>query len=485
MKNTNTHTMSSLRPLSAWALALGLFASCSASESHGSMEDEHAPAEEHMDEDGHDGGEHGDEEGRRGEHVELDAGQLKASNLNTAQVVNGEIAEYISLPAVVAQNSDTTTHINPKVPGLVRSIKIKLGDHVEPGDLLCTIDSVELGSSAADLLLARALVDAATETLTKEEALFEQRIDTTSEVLAKAVEVNRTIHAREQDLQSQGVSTIRPLLEAEKELLVSELQKDLQLNNLRVEKATRILALEVNLREQRILAEGAENRLRALGIPEDEIQGTDESSQLLAGTYDIRATRAGIVTARHISHGEYVDAATKLFSIEDLSKIWVIASAFEQQLPLVRTGQPALVTLNSFPEQSFEAFVSLVEFNADPETRAIGVRVELSNDALEEWRERFPMRPGMFGNVRLETQRRQAALIIPESAVVHDDAGESVFVQLEEGVFESRKVRLAKGTGMRVEVLSGLKLGERVVTVGTFLLKSVARQEQLGGGHSH
>lgn len=129
--------------------------------------------------------------------------------------------------------------------------------------------------------------------------------------------------------------------------------------------------------------------------------------------------------------------------------------------------------------------VSFLDYHVDPISRSVGVRIELPNEQLEAWSEGLPLRPGMFGQAELETASRQASLVLPEAALVHEDAGDYVFVQVEPFAFERRDIEARAVAGGMAEVTSGLKEGEKVAITGTFLLKSAERQGELGGGHSH
>jgi multidrug efflux pump subunit AcrA (membrane-fusion protein) len=151
----------------------------------------------------------------------------------------------------------------------------------------------------------------------------------------------------------------------------------------------------------------------------------------------------------------------------------------------VRRGQTAFVRLDAFPDVVFEGRVSFVDFRVEPTSRSVGVRVELSNEQLASWPEDLPLRPGMFGRVELETSSREVAVVLPERALVHDDEGDYVFVQVEPFGFERRALTVREGAGGVVEVVRGLEPGEMVAVTGTFLLKSAERQGELGGGHSH
>jgi len=476
MMNYSTDSLPGALGAVLFSALLFLSPACSDGGSASHNEDASPSAQGH---DGHEDAEH------ESESIELTDAQMQAAGVRVQRASAGEIARHLTMPAVVAANADAVTHVNPKAPGIVRSIHKHLGDDVEEGDLLCVIDSVELGSAVAAFVRARALVEAGETTLDRERNLFQGRLETAERVLQGAVEINRRIHEREKQLQEQAVSTIRPLLEADKALQNSELEKERELTDLRAERDARLLALEVELTERRINKDAASNTLLALGVDPALLEELKPRSALLAGTYEIRAPRGGIVSGRHITTGEFVDAQTKLYTLEDLSRVWVIASAFEAQIQSVRTGQAGRIHLDAFPEQAFEGQVTLVGYEVDPESRALGVRLELPNPTLPDWPEGYPLRPGMFGSVDLVVAKTQARVMLPESAIVHEDEGNFVFVRIASGTFERRHVELGPPSGDVVDVREGVVPGEEVAVTGTFQLKSALRKGELGEGHSH
>jgi cobalt-zinc-cadmium efflux system membrane fusion protein len=441
------------------------FASCS--DEHDDQE-HHEPASDH-------------EEG----HVELTEDQFASAGIEVQAVGPGRIIKALTLPGSIAPNADAVLHVTPRVAGRVRVVHKKLGQQVEAGDLLCILDSVSLGDAAAGYMRAKAVVQSAEETLERERALFEGRLETLTSTLDGAIAVQQRIFDRERELQEKAVSTIRPLLEAEKALQTAVLNKERQLTELRAERDARLLELDVALRATRIDLAAAANRLRALGVQAESLEEITEGSPLLSGRYDVLAPGAGVVVDRHVSRGEYVEAGAKLFIVEDLSKVWFVASVFEDHLQAVRVGQAVRVLLDAFPATALAGTVSFVAYSVDPTSRSVGVRVELDNQQLQSWSEDFPLRPGMFGRAELETSSREVALLLPEAALAHEDDGDYVFVQVEPLGFERRKVDVRYGAGGMVEVVQGLEQGASVAVAGTFLLKSAERQSELGGGHSH
>ena len=465
-------------------VALLMFCGCSSGDEEG--HDDHAhEGEAHTEDDAQAedalGGAHEGED----EHVELTEKQFRSAGIEVLAARAGQVSEALTLPGTVAPNADAVLHVTPRVAGQVRSASKHLGESVEAGELLCVLDSVELGAAVADYLSDRELVDAAEETLAREQELYSGRLVALTSVLEGAIAIQGRIYEREKELQEKAVSTMRPLLEADKAFQLAKLEKDKQLTELSAERDARLLALEVHLRTKRIDLTAAANQLKTLGLTPKDLEELDEASPLLSGEYRILSPGSGVVVNRHASTGEFVEAGAKLYLIEDLSSVWFVASAFEEQLQTIRSGQKAFVSLDAFRGTTLNGEVSFLDYHVDPTSRSVGVRITLDNAQLDSWPEELPLRPGMFGRVELETTTRQAALVLPEQALVHEDAGDYVFVQVEPFAFERREVAVKHAAGDMVEVTSGLEPGEMVAISGTFLLKSAERQGELGGGHSH
>ncbi len=438
--------------------------------SHAADEALHDEHEEDDDHDGHDDHDEHDEHDDHDDHdegrVELTAEQVKAAGIRTAAAELGQIESVLTLSATVAASLDAQAHINPRVGGLVRTIHAHLGQFVSAGDPLCEIDSVDLGRAVSAFLGARATVE------TSEDILSRER-----ELLTRNLELAREIFDRERDLADREITTLSARYAAEQAFQDAQLRLD-----------SRVLEIEARLARERIELAAAHRELDILGLEATElaeIVATGDEPHAPFGTYVIRAPRDGVIVGRDATDNEFVDPETTLFDLQDLSRVWVLASVYEQNLVSTRIGAAASVHLDAFPDVEFRGEVSFIDYQIEPETRAASVRIELDNGPIDDWEEEWPIRPGMFGVVEITTDVIDATVVIPESALVHEDEGDFVFVTHDPGVFERRAVRVGAVGHERVQIEGGIEPGDVIVTSGAFALKSVSRAGELGGGHSH
>jgi Cu(I)/Ag(I) efflux system membrane fusion protein len=214
------------------------------------------------------------------------------------------------------------------------------------------------------------------------------------------------------------------------------------------------------------LAEDARRRLELLGLAEQEIAELAKTGQAMRDV-PIRAPVSGTVIRRDAVEGSYVQPGASLFTVADLSTVWVIADVHEYELRRVRVGQPARLELTAYPGQTFTGKVQFLYPALDPQTRTMRVRLEFPN-------RKQALRPGMYGTVYL-TLPSTAGLAVPVEAVVDTGETQYLFVARDGGRFEPRKVKLgARGDG-EVEILDGVQEGETVVTTANFLIDSESR----------
>ena len=186
-------------------------------------------------------------------------------------------------------------------------------------------------------------------------------------------------------------------------------------------------------------------------------------------TLTITSPHTGVVIDKNAHEGMKIQPGTRVYRIADLSRVWVIATFYEYQLPYIKLGQPAVMTLPYLPGEVFEGEVVYIYPFLQEQSRQVKVRLEFQNP---EGR----LKPGMFANVELESTLDQQAVLAPREAVISTGTREVAFVSLGQGKFEPREVDTGVETenGL-VEILDGLKPGETVVTSGQFLLDSESK----------
>jgi membrane fusion protein, copper/silver efflux system len=182
----------------------------------------------------------------------------------------------------------------------------------------------------------------------------------------------------------------------------------------------------------------------------------------------IYSTVSGIVTERKVTRGQYVNAGEVLFTVTDLSTIWVKADVYQPDLPAVRTGQSVEITSDSLPGTTLRGRVGFLDTSINPQTHTASARIEVPNLSMR-------LRPGMFVQVKFAAPAEHDVLAIPRSAVLDTGMRKFVYVAKGNGEFEGRQVELGPAGTDYYPVLAGLKEGERIVSQGSFLIDSQTR----------
>ncbi|MCS6925246.1 MAG: efflux RND transporter periplasmic adaptor subunit [Candidatus Binatia bacterium] len=338
--------------------------------------------------------------------------------VQVATVQRHRLAREIRTTAVLEADENRVAHVSPRVPGRVVAVKALLGDTVQAGQLLATLDSLELGQAKAAYLTAKA-----------------------------HYEVARTTYEREQRLLQQQISSQREYLAARSEFLRAETQ-----------------------------LQAARETLRLLGLSEQEI------SQLAWGKHDLplsyvplRAPFAGVVIEKRVTVGELLTPQDRPYTIADLSTLWAMLDIYEKDLGAVSLQAPVRVTVDAYPHESFQGTITYISDLLNQHTRTARARVAIANPHRQ-------LKPGMFGTavITAPAESTNAILAIPTSAVHRLREQPVAFVQEAEGVFVPRQLQLGRTVESYVEVLTGLHEGEQVVTQGGFYLKSALLQEEGG-----
>lgn len=256
---------------------------------------------------------------------------------------------------------------------------------------------------------------------------------------AALLEIAKENYEREKRLEAQGISSRKELLDAEAEL-----------------------------RRTQAAVQGARERLRVLGAGHGE-----------GGEFAITAPFDGVVVEKHATLGEVADPSDQLFTVADLSRLWIELDIYERDLQRVAEGQAVRVTTAAYPGRVFPARIVYLGDILDPDKRTVRARVELENPD-------GALKPGMFATARIETGGGTTVVAVARDAVQNIESRQVVWVPGDEpGEFRARPVELGESLdGGRVQILAGLEAGEPVVVAGAFTLKSELSKGEFGG-HGH
>jgi RND family efflux transporter MFP subunit len=336
--------------------------------------------------------------------VRLTPEQISQINLETTTLKPQPRPETIRAPGIVAFNAYRLADVTSLVDGIVHTRHVRLGDKVRKGQLLVTLKSATLAQAEADYLRAQAEHRRSKQAWKRLEGLAKQKIVSQAR-LQQAESTHQAAHA-----------------------------------NLAAARAA----------------------LSSYGLSWKEIRGLLNEREY--GLLRLRAPSAGTIVADHFRVGQHLAAGSRLLQIADEDPVWVEVKIPESQLPLIRVGQSASVTIKE-GRRSYSGKVINIHHQLDQATRTAGVRLEIENpeDVLH---------PGMFVQAEIVTGKGEPELLLPERAVQHQGGELIVFVEEEPGHFERREVRVGQASMGLVPVLEGVKAGERVVVKGAFTLLS-------------
>ena len=219
------------------------------------------------------------------------------------------------------------------------------------------------------------------------------------------------------------------------------------------------------------LVEAATTKLKYLDVSDAQIarlRDTDQVEKTLA----IYSPATGVVTEKMALAGMYVKPGMRLYTIADLSRVWVYVDVYEYQLPWVRVGQQAFMTLPYVRGREFRGTVVYIYPYLDERTRVVKVRLEFENPTLE-------LKPGMYANVRLQSQLKRDALLIPRESYIDTGLRQVLFVDRGDGKFAPRDIQVGvEAEDGMVEALYGVDEGETIVTSGQFLLDAESKLKE-------
>jgi len=226
------------------------------------------------------------------------------------------------------------------------------------------------------------------------------------------------------------------------------------------------------------LLQAARRRLELFDVPQGFIKELEKNGSRQR-TVTLEAPISGFVTAKGVYEGQQVEPGMELFTITDLSHVWIEADLYEYEAGLVKVGQEATLTLAYEPSTALKGTVTYVFPYLTPESRTLKVRFDFPNPELK-------LKPQMYADVTLALAQAPG-VTIPDSALIDTGVRQVVFVETAAGTFEPRQVKVGVRGGGKVQIVAGIKAGEQVVVKANFLLDSESRlraalNKVIGGG---
>lgn len=215
------------------------------------------------------------------------------------------------------------------------------------------------------------------------------------------------------------------------------------------------------------LVDAARRRLLLWDISPAQIDRIEQTGEVRR-TMTLYAPFTGFVVQKDVQAGQSIQPGQALYRLADLSRVWVEADVYEQDLRYLRLGEPVDMEIAAFPGERFPGRISYVHPDVRPETRTGRVRIEVANPGGE-------IKPGMFATVYIDAPESEPVVLVPRDAVMRTGTRDIVFVQKSPGVYETREVRVGAGSDGKVAVLSGLLAGDRVVSRANFILDAESR----------
>lgn len=348
----------------------------------------------------------------------------------TPQAIEGSIAAT----GKILVTEDRVASIGPVHAGRIVNLFAGQGSVVTKGQKLAELESADIDQAEADYL--KALADSENARRTS----------------AAEIKFNQGTYDRVKLLFDKEITARKNLQQAE--------------HDLEVAKATAANSVA----SSKVAVSNARRHLLILGLKDSTIDALASKQNLASSVFLLTSPLSGIVVERNGTIGATVGSDTNLFKIINISSVWIDANVFEKDLGRVRRGQEVKVTVPAFPASTFLGRVILVSSVVDPDTRTVKVRTELAN---RDGR----LKPDMFANVEIVTDVHRTAISIPLAAVL-DDGGKSVVFVADGNDYKKKEVNLGLKSDDRVEIIDGLKEGDKVVVKGNYLL---LEQSKTGG----
>ena len=349
--------------------------------------------------------------------VKLSKELIKEIGLEIITAEEHTIAGVIKAPAELIPNQDFEALVGTLIKGRVNKVFVKLGDYVKKGQTLMQIEGVEIGEIKAQFIKAKAELDFAVANLERQKTLNEQKVG------------------------------------SKKSLQEAQAEYDKALAGFNAE----------------------DKRIHSIGLNDDDvikfIHNGANGENHTGGILPVKSPIDGIVVERNVVIGQLVDETTNAFRVLNTSTLWADAQIFEKDIPFVQ-GKPA-ITLNvtAYPGEVFPGKIIYTGEVVDDQTRTIKVRAEVNNQNRK-------LKSDMFCEMSIPVGGNKKGIVVPAESIIKENNTDYVFVALSDTTFELRQVESGITANEQIEILNGIKSGEKIAGRGGFYLKSEMKKTE-------
>lgn len=365
--------------------------------------------------------------------VEISSDAQRNAGVRVWPVTAAIVPATVDATGVVSPEESKVAHIRPLARGVVENVAVSLGSRVEKGQPLITLDNIALGELIGEYLAEKAAVQQAETDL----------------------EVRRQMLTR-----GEALVKLEAIAQQEVDVRRAEFQN-----------------AQAAVTSQRAKMAKVEEQIHRFGLSDSDIATlTPEegrSGHRVASHNVLRAPFTGIITKYDVASGETVEPERELFTLSNLSTVWVLADVYEKDLGQIQKDSDVTIHIDTYPDRTFTGRLTYISDVIDPKTRTAKVRCIVPNPD-------GALKLDMFAKVSIPSRERRQGIVIPQAAVQQIENQPVVFVRQSDTRFERRNVQLGTTSGGTVEVVSGLNPGERIVGDGSFYFKTALLRERIG-----
>ncbi|MFB6345932.1 MAG: efflux RND transporter periplasmic adaptor subunit [bacterium] len=351
--------------------------------------------------------------------IHLSSEQLKPLSIQVNEAEAGNARSSITRPATIKFNSNRIAQVGPRVSAKVEKVLVNLGDTVKKGQPIALLSSVELGKARAQYITAQA-----------------------------RLETEQAAYKREQSLYEKDISSEAAMLEAK----------------------AKFKEAQANLR-------AAREKLRLYGVNEDNFEGIGETNQKPLSYFYVSSPVSGVLQKRDVVPGQTVGTNETPFHVVNTNTVWAMIDAYERDIDYLRPGQNVTLRARSIGGQTFTGTIDWVSDELDQQTRTLPVRATVRNKGKL-------LKSGMYVQTTIETSQAKKNALVPVDAVQTIDGKSMIFVPgKKEGQFRAVPVKTGDEGNETLEIISGIRPGDRIVTGGAFDLKSILTSKSRSASH--